>query len=96
MVWSWSHFRLLRPPDALRRSDALVSEGWVSPLAARLLGQTLALGRNILVVGPWAASVELASALLAEGAVGFIQKPFTMFELSKAVSEALGMFPPDL
>ena len=58
---------LRRPPDPFRRVDDIVRDGWISPLAGRLLSQSLELGRNILLCGPWAVCLQLGAALLAEG-----------------------------
>lgn len=54
-------------PDPSRRTDDLVSEGWLSPLAARSVTHAVGLGRNVLLVGPRLVCAELAAAVLAEG-----------------------------
>lgn len=54
-------------PDPLRRTDDLVSEGWLSPLAARVVTHAVGLGRNVLLVGPRLVCAELAAAILTEG-----------------------------
>lgn len=61
------HLIVLRPPDPLRRVDDLVAEGRVSSLGGQLLSAALGLGRNVLLLGPWAACLELGAALVAEG-----------------------------
>lgn len=58
---------LFRPPDCQRGSEALAHEGSLSALAARLLSHAVGLGRNVLFVGPWAACMPMAAALVAEG-----------------------------
>ena len=55
------------PPDVTRRVEDLVDLGWVSPLAGRMLTHAIGLGRNALVLGPWAACVELIAAILVDG-----------------------------
>jgi len=58
---------LRAPPPPLRRVEELAREGRISSLAARALSAALTLGRNILVVGPYAVAADLLAALLAEG-----------------------------
>src|SRR4051812_44469320 len=48
-------------PEGLWRSDDLAREGWLSALSARTLSAALALGRNVLITGPWALAVQLMS-----------------------------------
>jgi hypothetical protein len=57
---------LTRPPTVVPRLDELVREGMLSSLAAQTLNAALALGRNLVVAGPWAASAELLAALVVE------------------------------
>lgn len=58
---------LVKPPDVLPTVDDWARDAGVSALAARFLSGTLATGRNVLIVGPWAAGEELALALVGEG-----------------------------
>ena len=58
---------LQRAPDPLRRVESLAQEGWLSALSARVLTHAVGLGRNLLLVGPWAPSVALMAAILADG-----------------------------
>ncbi|HET6343357.1 MAG TPA: hypothetical protein VFH51_00440, partial [Myxococcota bacterium] len=54
-------------PEGLWRSDDLAREGWLSALSARTLSAALALGRNILITGPWALCMQLMTTLVGEG-----------------------------
>jgi hypothetical protein len=59
---------LVQRPVAVTQDLAqLVASGYLSPLCAGLLGACMALGRNILVLGPWAPSVALLGALGSGG-----------------------------
>ncbi len=58
---------LSAPPNPHLRVDELAQQGLVSPLAGRTLSAAVALGRNVVVVGPAVVASALASALLAEG-----------------------------
>ncbi|MBN1961601.1 MAG: hypothetical protein JW841_11700 [Deltaproteobacteria bacterium] len=55
------------PARADRRSDDLVRDGYISSLAARTLSATLAIGRNVLIIGPYLGSLQLLMALAADG-----------------------------
>ena len=47
------------------KMEDIISSGRLSTLAGQFLSASMGLGRNIIVAGPWAASVELIGALLS-------------------------------
>ncbi len=53
-------------PSPVRRCEDLAHDGWLSALAARFLGASAAVGKNLLVLGAWPAARELIASLLAE------------------------------
>lgn len=71
---------LKKPPDTVWRVDDLVRQGWLSSLAGRTLVAAVGLGRNVLITGPWAASVQLCASLVSEG-----RRPALLGSVSDAV-----------
>ncbi len=58
---------VVRGPDANRRLEDVARDGVISGLAGRLIEAAVALGRNVIVAGPWLASVDLIGAIVAGG-----------------------------
>jgi hypothetical protein len=78
---------LRAPANPQRRIADLVRDGWLSNLSARTLTAAVALGRNLLVAGPWCAAADFIGALLADG-----ERPCVVGRPEDAVPAAWPLF----